>query len=383
MSIYLAFDESPPVMVASNLGWSQFLAWAEHLEGADQIALLTNHGWSQDPKELVEELEQVLPLIDNEDVKSVGVEVLSVVRENQGAGVALVTDGMGPDENKSPNPDQRDKAMSFLGETTGGALVRPARQRKQLPKPPRVIGRMKSLPYLTKSEGTCKQGETAANTGCTPASGDAPAQDQQFDSDWDKVVSQYIDEIERNDDSAKDYSAQQVARMQDWHSDYIQWRWGVKSKPLKSESLGNATKFVTSLLNPVMGGVDYVTKLLTKVDATPTDTSARIQKLFDEAAPDRKELNKAVSVLAGSLFGEQIIPVIKSITQLRAEAPKPNKPAKPGLERRRDKLRNKKPKAPKPLTAEQQAKVEARRRKRDAARQARSDAFARRNKPSS
>ena len=71
------------------------------------------------------------------------------------------------------------KALSYLSDSSGGTLVPPPRQGKPIPIKRHSLFGGKALNPPQIKQGTCKTGQTAAQTGCTPAEGESaqnPAQ---------------------------------------------------------------------------------------------------------------------------------------------------------------------------------------------------------------
>ncbi len=95
MSMSLAFDAEDPVEVASNLGWAEFVHFAERLENSPNVAHLVAYGWSENPKGVIDELNGAIELADK-DTAGVIKNVVETIGDNIDAGVVIVTDGLAP-----------------------------------------------------------------------------------------------------------------------------------------------------------------------------------------------------------------------------------------------------------------------------------------------
>jgi len=93
MSVYVGREDGSVTEVASNLGWAQFVGWAERLEDAPALASLLAYGWAEDGKAVAEEWRGAAEMADDENVRSVGEELAAAV----GGGPVVWTNGLAPD----------------------------------------------------------------------------------------------------------------------------------------------------------------------------------------------------------------------------------------------------------------------------------------------
>jgi hypothetical protein len=269
-------------------------------------------------------------------------------------------------------------ALSAIDTTLGGALVPPAQQgRKRIRQ---RLGQSKTLLTLGKSwyeakgKGTCKPGQNPTRDGCTAATEDAKGpsnerandnadekisnagrsaertarvqavpeekvdtSDPQFEKEWTAEVEKHLAEVEANDVAQFPFDAQQVAAEQDWHSQYIEWRWGLLTGGLDTPSnqgkfkpntadIGTTSRFISGLLNPIVGGAKYVASLYDKLvrprsrTHKPADPKIgeELQAYFDKLSPNQD--NKQTAELVAEVIGPAAVPVAKA---LAAKAPEP------------------------------------------------------------
>lgn len=150
MSVYISVNSAEPSFLASNEGWREFSSAVP--DDAEELAILTEYGWSQEPDKLRQELSSFRS--DNTDVQATATELLESIPD--GAEVVTVNNGLSPAEESTP-------AKSLFK-----SLTRPV-------KPPKV--------------GTCKIGERSDLTGCIPASGERGEKKPQatsYQADADK-----------------------------------------------------------------------------------------------------------------------------------------------------------------------------------------------------
>lgn len=153
--------------------------------------------------------------------------------------------------------------------------------------------------------------------------------DAQFAKEWAAEVEKHLPEVEANNVAAYPYSAQEVAAEQDWHKQYIEWRWGLqagevegsnkgKFKPTEMD-VGPASRFVSGLLNPALGGVAYVGKLFQELVAprgkthNPADPAIgdELQAYFDRMAPEQD--NQQTAQVVAAVLGAEAVPVVKAL----------------------------------------------------------------------
>lgn len=154
--------------------------------------------------------------------------------------------------------------------------------------------------------------------------------DPQFQAEWDKVVSEMIGDVTANDVGTHAFSPEEVAAEQNWHSEFIQWRWGLQMPGQESNAgkfaitpadVGPAARFMSGLLNPALGGARYIAGLLDKwsgagkpkqrADAALGD---ELQAFFDRMNPNG-EANKSAAELAAAVLGPQAAPIAKELAK--------------------------------------------------------------------
>lgn len=129
--------------------------------------------------------------------------------------------------------------------------------------------------------------------------------DPQFAADWAKTV-------EENYTANYPYSVQEVAQEQDWHNQLIEWR-TAGGEPAPDTS-GVAARFIGSLINPLMGGVNYIDGLARK-HAIPLQDSPLARELLadlDRVNP-QGQANGLIAAIIGWLFGEPARDALKQL----------------------------------------------------------------------
>lgn len=162
-----------------------------------------------------------------------------------------------------------------------------------------------------------------------------PAQDTsdpQFQREWAAEVEKQLAEIEQANVAAYEYSPQEIAAEQNWHSEFIQWRWGLKMPgadgqeqllAIKPADVGPAARFISGLLNPLLGGAAYVAGLLDKLAGRPpkskteSEVGKQLQVYFDALNPD-SSANAPAAELAAAVLGPQALPIAKQLISLPA-----------------------------------------------------------------
>lgn len=156
--------------------------------------------------------------------------------------------------------------------------------------------------------------------------------DPQFQAEWDKVVSGMLEEVTSNDVGTHAFSPEEVAAEQNWHSQFIEWRWGLQMPGQDGQTnagkfaitpadVGPAARFMSGLLNPALGGARYVAGLLdkwagagkprSKSDAALGD---ELQAFFDRMNPGG-EANKQAAELTAAVLGPQAAPIAKELAK--------------------------------------------------------------------
>lgn len=171
--------------------------------------------------------------------------------------------------------------------------------------------------------------------------------DPKFSAEWDAEVAKHLDEVEANNVRDFAFDAQQTAAEQDWHGQYMQWRWGLQTGAgagsnagkfsLRPADIGVASRFVSGLLNPIMGGAAYIAGLIDRFiapnrqTATPADPAIgeQLQKLFGDAGIEPETSAKASELLA-EFLGPQAVAVAKTVVQKPPKVAEPLKPPQAG-----------------------------------------------------
>lgn|GEM_PF-5584957 len=97
MSIYVALDSEIGPQIASNRGWSDFIAWAVTLDLTKfyKVVQFAEHGLTEDLAELAENIESAIA--DGKSpagVAVIGQNIIDAIRDNPEAGVIMVTNGI-------------------------------------------------------------------------------------------------------------------------------------------------------------------------------------------------------------------------------------------------------------------------------------------------
>jgi hypothetical protein len=192
-----------------------------------------------------------------------------------------------------------------------------------------------------------KQAAASGAPGQAPQAQAQNPADPKFEKEWAAEVEKHIDEIERNDVQEHPFDAQQTAAEQNWHAQYIEWRWGLKTgegagkqsfRPLNAQDIGIASRFVSGLIAPALGGASYVAGLLDKSfpqgkRKAPPELTDELAAFFDRMNPG--EDNRPAAELAAEVLGPQAKPLVaqmakhKGHTEINEPVEKPKVPAKP------------------------------------------------------
>jgi hypothetical protein len=106
MAIYAQFDKDGPcIQLASNVGWSEFGDWVEHLDGATRISKLWSEGNQEDIAGLRDELEEILEKSppENADVLSVADGIIHAIDAGGAAEILIISSGVQID----PPPEKK------------------------------------------------------------------------------------------------------------------------------------------------------------------------------------------------------------------------------------------------------------------------------------
>lgn len=157
-----------------------------------------------------------------------------------------------------------------------------------------------AAPAQPQAQQTQLAGNQGAKTKLAPAAPAPPAVQKQ-DTGGDE-----------HDYSDHDFSIQDVAREQDWHSQYMTQRWGKNSVIHPSEH-GHAKRALSGLMNPKMGGDAYAQKLLAKHGGPPADPQSvsAVQQAMNAVKPGSG--TPAVAAVATKLYGKQAVPLIQQL----------------------------------------------------------------------
>lgn len=137
-----------------------------------------------------------------------------------------------------------------------------------------------------------------------------PEERQQFDQEWTAALDAAMAE---SDVSAHEFTPEEVAAEQNWHGQYMQWRFGTPGI-LPPEEAGKAVRFATGLTNGAVGTPEHVNQLAGQVQAEPglVVEIVDLLKRFFELLPEL--LDPTAKVLAGT-FGEQAGAVVQAASK--------------------------------------------------------------------
>jgi len=154
-----------------------------------------------------------------------------------------------------------------------------------------------------------------------PAAAETPEEKAKFNAEWDKAIQDQLPDIQASNVIDHDYSPEEVAAEQNWHAEFIEWKHGLGGSDLHIEpaDASKVARFVSGLLNPLIGGVDYIVNLLDKwLGGSPKESQVdpaigdELQAYFDQLSPNN-EANKPAAQLIAQVVGEQVLPVVKAM----------------------------------------------------------------------
>lgn len=147
--------------------------------------------------------------------------------------------------------------------------------------------------------------------------------DDPFDKEWDKIVGEHIDEIEKNDAREHEFTPQEVAREQNWHKqifDYMK-SGGKVTPPIVS-------RFISGLANSAIGTLEYISEILDEngelIAKTPKEIHGELKSKLDEINPNGPANGLLASVIGG-LFGQEGVAVTNRLNKDKANESKANK----------------------------------------------------------
>lgn len=181
----------------------------------------------------------------------------------------------------------------------------------------------------SEKEVNKEEGESAPGHGeggekePTPENPQDKLPDDPFDKEWDKIVSEHIDEIEKNDVRDHEYSAQEVAREQNWHKQILEYKKnGGKTPP------GVVSRFISGLANSAIGTLEYISEILDEngelIAKTPKEIHGELKNKLDEINPGGPANGLLASVIGG-LFGQEGVAVTNRLKKDQANESKANK----------------------------------------------------------
>lgn len=149
----------------------------------------------------------------------------------------------------------------------------------------------------------------------TPAEEESQKADPQFEKEWAAAVESQLDEIESSNVADHDYSAQEVAAEQDWHTQLVTGRSANREAPLKPEDVGTVARFTSGLLNKKVGGESHVAALTKQAGAGKTENriTEPLHDALNRMSPETQGVNAVVAALIGWLFGEQALPIVEAM----------------------------------------------------------------------
>ena len=144
---------------------------------------------------------------------------------------------------------------------------------------------------------------------------------------WQEAAAANVAGIEGNNLSNYPYSEEELAAEKAWHEEFIEW---TASNPPTEVDIASIARFVTGLLNPLMGGVPYIDALAQQYGIGMGETSF-VYTLFHNFKwmLDDIEVGEAVSKLAGNLLGDAAASVVQEIPQEERPAPVEEEPEEP------------------------------------------------------
>lgn len=137
----------------------------------------------------------------------------------------------------------------------------------------------------------------------------SPEEQAKFTQEWDNAVSAALAEA---DVSQHDFTPEEAAQEQNWHGQFMQWRWGSPGILPPAEA-GKAVRFVTGLANPAVGTAEHLNQLAGQVK-TPPDKGLLVElvevlQTFFGILPEL--LDPAARVIGGTL-GESAVATVKA-----------------------------------------------------------------------
>lgn len=158
--------------------------------------------------------------------------------------------------------------------------------------------------YVDRKEGKPKPDEASAESDTTIS-----PEDQQT--------------IKDNDQSQQPMSIQEIAAAQDWHGQVMADRSGKPAAPPETpEDTASATKFISSLFNPDMGGTSYLDGLLDSYGSETAEPfpegspGSVLTKLISKLAPDWGEgYSTFLAHMLNDLYGDGAKDILETLAK--------------------------------------------------------------------
>jgi len=164
-------------------------------------------------------------------------------------------------------------------------------------------------PELTpKQTQLAPQGVGAKPTTYQPEGGDTEKDfsDPKFAEEWDKIVADEIDAIEKNTVTDHQFNPEQAKAEQGWQQQVIDWFKG-GGKP-GAKDVGTMARFMSGLLNPIVTPAKALYDMARVVAAVGTLDAKWINALADEF-----DGNQQAATVAAATLGPQAVPVAKQM----------------------------------------------------------------------
>ena len=165
---------------------------------------------------------------------------------------------------------------------------------------------------------------TPANGGAKPTTlqpegGDTEKDlsDPRFAQEWDQIVANELDQIERSNTADYQYTPEEAKAEQDWHKQVLDWSQQNPKRKLGAQDLPTVARFIGGLLNPIVSAGSHLYDLARATAAIASGDADWINALAEEFVPltDDEKAARAAAQVTGAAFGQQAAPVVKQMAK--------------------------------------------------------------------